>query len=64
MSDRTHRTTWTDSDDVAWRVERIEGRWQLSYWSPAAEEWCRHGSYPSRAAAIRAAYGDTEGDDR
>jgi hypothetical protein len=57
-----HRTTWTDADGITWRVERVTDRWQLSRWAPATETWQPVGSYPTRSAAIRAAYGGTEGD--
>ena len=40
------------------------GRWplavELSRYVPASETWPRVGSYPSRKAAISAAYGETQ----
>jgi hypothetical protein len=64
MKDRTHhrRTTWLDDRGNTWRVERIADRWQLSRWAPATETWQPIGSYPTRAAAIRAAYGGPDGE--
>ena len=38
------------------RVERITDRWQLSRYWPGTETWQRVGSYPSKDAAIDAAY--------
>jgi hypothetical protein len=40
------------------RAEYLTGRWQLSRYSPGSETWQRVGSYPSRKAAISAAYGE------
>ena len=51
------RMTWVDSSGTAWRVERIAGRWSLSRYWPDSDTWTRVGSYPSRIAAVSAAYG-------
>jgi hypothetical protein len=59
MSERTHRITWTDEHGDQWRAEQIAGRWQLSRWAPGTGTWQPIGSYPNRAAALRAAH-DTE----
>jgi hypothetical protein len=48
--------TWLDTEGTTWRVEFVADRWQLSRYSPASETWQRVGSYPSRKAAIQAAY--------
>lgn len=53
---RSDRMTWIDSENTAWRIELITGRWQLSRWLTSTEEWLRVGSYTSRSAAIEAAY--------
>jgi hypothetical protein len=59
MNEPTHnRMTWLDDRGTTWRVERITDRWQLSRWS--SDRWIRVGSYPNRAAAIRAAYDDSQ----
>jgi hypothetical protein len=50
------RMTWVDASKRYWRVEPVAGRWQLSLYSPATETWTRIGSYPSKTAAIEAAY--------
>jgi hypothetical protein len=55
------RTTWTDVDGVTWRVEQVADRWQLSRWEPLLGGWSRAGSYPTRAAAIRAAHTPEKG---
>jgi hypothetical protein len=52
------RMTWVDSSGTTWRVERIAGRWSLSRYSPDSDTWTRVGSYPSRIAAVSAAYGE------
>ena len=52
--------TWLDAEGTAWRVEYVTGRWQLSRYSPASQIWQRVGSYPSRKAAISAAYGENQ----
>jgi len=39
-------------------IERIAGRWSLSRYSPDSDTWTRVGSYPSRIAAVSAAYGE------
>jgi hypothetical protein len=54
--DRSTRMTWLDTEGTTWRVEFVADRWQLSRYSPASETWQRVGSYPSRKAAIQAAY--------
>ncbi len=54
------RTTWMDPEGRTWRVERVTDRWQLSRYSPASRTWQRVGSYPSRKAAISAAYGENQ----
>jgi hypothetical protein len=51
------RITWY-VDQTAWRVEYLGGRWSLSRYSLASETWQRVGSYPTRKAAISAAYGE------
>jgi hypothetical protein len=56
MSERTHQETWIDHRGQAWRLERIASRWSLSRWSPVSDSWIRVGSYPSRKAAVQAAY--------
>jgi hypothetical protein len=53
--------TWIDPEGRAWRIERITGRWQLSRYWPSTETWQRIGSYPSRTAAIEAAYDEKDG---
>jgi hypothetical protein len=58
MNEPTHRMVWMDTDGVTWRVERVADRWQLSRYDQVLGDWHRVGSYPNRAAAIRAAYGD------
>jgi len=64
MNEPTHdRMTWLDADGTTWRVQRVEGRWTLSRYEPLLGGWSRAGSYPSRAAAIRAAT-PGEGDQR
>ena len=50
--------TWVDKANHYWRIERVTGRWQLSRYSPASEQWLRVGSYPSRSEAIEAAQDD------
>jgi hypothetical protein len=55
------RFTWTDENGDTWRVEQIADRWQLSRWAPATETWQPTGSYPTRAAAIRAAHTPEKG---
>jgi hypothetical protein len=50
--------TWVDSSGTTWRVERIAARWSLSRYSPDSDTWTRVGSYPSRSAAVNAAYGE------
>jgi hypothetical protein len=57
---RAHRMTWLDAEGTTWRVEYVTGRWQLSRYSPASQTWQRVGSYPSRKAAISAAYGENQ----
>jgi hypothetical protein len=59
--DRSSRTTWIDSQGTAWRIELVAGRWQLSRHSPAGDTWQRVGSYPTRNAAIDAAYSAQDG---
>jgi hypothetical protein len=54
--ERARRMTWVDTEGTTWRVERITDRWQLSRYWPASETWQRIGSYPSKDAAIDAAY--------
>jgi hypothetical protein len=54
---KPHRATWVDQQNRYWRVERVAGRWQLSRYVTATEQWQRVGSYPNRKAAISAAYG-------
>ena len=46
---------------TAWRIELVAGRWQLSRYSPAGDTWQRVGSYPTRCAAIDAAYSAEDG---
>jgi len=46
---------------TAWRIELVAGRWQLSRYSPAGDTWQRVGSYPTRYAAIDAAYSAEDG---
>jgi hypothetical protein len=58
-SPSARRITWY-VQGVAWRVEYVTGRWQLSRYWPATETWQRVGSYPNRKAAISAAYGEEE----
>jgi hypothetical protein len=53
--------TWIDPEGRTWRIESIAGRWQLSRYSPATETWQRIGSYPTRNAAIQAAYDEDGG---
>ena len=55
------RMTWIDPVGRAWRIERITGRWSLSRYVPASEQWQRVGSYPSRGDAIQAAYEPPKG---
>jgi hypothetical protein len=50
------RMTWVDPEGRTWRVERVTDRWQLSQYSPASDTWQRVGSYPTRDAAVQAAY--------
>ena len=50
------RVTWVDQRNRYWRIEVVAGRWQLSLYSPTTETWTRIGSYPSKTAAIEAAY--------
>ena len=57
---RARRMTWLDAEGTTWRVEYVTGRWQLSRYSPASQTWQRVGSYPSRKAAISAAYGENQ----
>ena len=57
----SRRMTWIDSESTAWRIELITGRWSLSRYSPTSETWLRVGSYPTREAAIQAAYGQQDG---
>ena len=52
--------TWLDAEGTPWRVEYVTGRWQLSRYSPASQKWQRVGSYPSRKAAVSAAYGEDQ----
>ena len=53
---RSDRMTWIDPEGCTWRVELVTDRWQLSRYVPASDNWQRVGSYPSRTAAIQAAY--------
>jgi len=46
--------TWLDTEGTTWRVEFVADR----RYSPASETWRRVGSYPTRKAAISAAYGE------
>jgi hypothetical protein len=46
---------------TAWRIELVAGRWQLSRYSPAGDTWQRVVSYPTRYAAIDAAYSAEDG---
>ncbi len=55
-SPSARRVTWY-IEGTAWRIELLAGRWSLSRYSPHSETWQRVGSYPSRKAAISAAYG-------
>jgi hypothetical protein len=55
-SPSARRITWY-IDGTAWRLEYLTGRWQLSRYVTATETWQRVGSYPSRTAAVEAAYG-------
>jgi hypothetical protein len=55
---RSSRMTWLDTEGTTCRVEFVADRWQLSRYSPASETWRRVGSYPTRKAAISAAYGE------
>jgi hypothetical protein len=57
---KPHRATWVDKQHRYWRIELVAGRWQLSLYSPATETWTRIGSYPSKTAAIEAAYEQNE----
>ena len=57
-TNRNTRMTWIDPEARTWRVELVTDRWQLSRYSPASEAWQRVGSYPTRKAAISAAYGE------
>jgi hypothetical protein len=50
------RMTWIDPEGRTWRIELVTGRWQLSRYSPTTDTWQRVGSYPTRSAAIDAAY--------
>ena len=58
-SPSARRVTWY-IEGTAWRIELLAGRWSLSRYSPASETWQRVGTYPSRKAAIRAAYGQDQ----
>ena len=58
---RSDRMTWIDPEGMAWRIELITGRWSLSRYSPTSETWLRVGSFPTREAAIQAAYGQQDG---
>jgi hypothetical protein len=53
---RSDRMTWIDPEGRTWRIELVTGRWQLSRYWPTGEQWQRVGSYPTREAAIQAAY--------
>jgi hypothetical protein len=57
----SHRMTWIDSENTAWRIELITGRWQLSRYSPDTEQWQRVGSFPTRDGAIQASYEKNSG---
>jgi hypothetical protein len=59
--DRSTRITWIDLQGRTWRIELIGARWQLSRYSPASDTWQRVGSYPTRNAAIDAAYTEENG---
>jgi hypothetical protein len=54
--------TWVHRQNRYWRIRRaqVAGRWQLLLYSPATETWTRIGSYPSKTAAIEAAYEQNE----
>ena len=55
-SPSVRRVTWF-IDGTAWRIELIAGRWSLSRYEPASEQWQRVGSCPNRQAAVEVAYG-------
>ena len=50
-SPSARRMTWY-VEGTAWRVEYVAGRWSLSRYVPASEQWQRVGSYPN--------YGETD----
>jgi hypothetical protein len=60
-SPSARRVTWY-IDETAWRLEYVAGRWSLSRYEPGTEQWTRVGSYPSRQAAVDAAYGARQED--
>ena len=55
--DRSTRMTWIDLQGRTWRIELIG----VSRYSPASDTWQRVGSYPTRNAAIDAAYTEENG---
>jgi hypothetical protein len=56
----SQRATWVDAQNRTWRIERVTDRWQLSRYVSATDSWQRIGSYPSKSAAIDAAYSPDE----
>lgn len=59
--DRSTRMTWIDLQGRTWRIELIGARWLASTGIAASDTWQRVGSYPTRNAAIDAAYTEENG---